>query len=901
MKQDLLIIDGSSYIFRAYYGIRPLTTKNGIPTNATFGFVKMILKLITEFNPKYMAMVFDSPGKNFRHELYPEYKANRETPPEDLISQIPYIYRVTEVLNIPMFKLQGFEADDIIATLALKEKNNFKVTIISSDKDLMQLIDEDITMYDPMRDKTYDEKTVKEKMGVVPSLIHDFLAITGDSSDNIPGVAKIGPKGAAELLKQFGSLEKIYENINQVVGTKRELLLESKENAFLSKKLTTLKIDTPIKYTKEDLELKPVNDKLANELFTELELKSVITSLKIDERLSGQESEITYEEEESTLSRKKYHTVFTQRDFEALLIKLKNSSMFAFDTETTSLEARKAKLVGLSFSFNENEAYYVPIGHSYINVPEQLNFNFVLEKLKPILEDESLKKIGQNLKYDIIVLKNYAIEVKNIYFDTMIASYVINPNLESHSLDNLSLLYLNHETIKYSDVAGKGKTQIPFYEIEISKASEYACEDADCTYRIFKILEEKIHRILSKNIFFDIEMPLLSVLANMEHIGVKIDINFLRKLSSDFQKDMNQLQQEIYAMSGEVFNLNSPKQVSKVLFEDMQIEPVSKTKTGLSTSFDVLQKLAKKHPIATKLLEYREISKLKNTYIDTFPELVCAETKRIHTSYNQTITSTGRLSSSKPNLQNIPIRTKRGELIRKAFIAPGADYTLIGADYNQIELRVMAHMAEDRAFIDDFNNGKDIHSQTAMRVYNLTPETFTQDHRRKAKAINFGLIYGMGAYALSENINVSLKEAKELIEIYFNKHCGVKLYMDKTIEFVKKFGYVETLFGRRRNFPSINDKNALVRRNSERAAINAPIQGTSADIIKIAMINISKKLKAFDANMILQIHDELVFEVPKEKAATFSEMLKHEMENVVNLKVKLLVNIVQGNDWLNAH
>jgi len=894
MKPDLYIIDGSSYIFRAYFAIRPLRTSKGIPTNATMGFTKMILKLISDFKPEFIAMVFDTKEKNFRHKLYPQYKANRDVPPEDLQTQIPYIHRITEALNIPAFMIPGHEADDIIATISLREKKRFNVTIVSGDKDLMQLVDSDIRMFDPMRDRVYDVRGVEEKMGVTPSLIHDYLAITGDSSDNIPGVSGIGPKGAVDLINKYGSLENIYKNIENITGSKQRKLIDSKEQAFLSKKLTTLLSDSPCKYTEKDLKLKEPDADMIKSLFNELEFKSLLNALNLSPHPKEEEIKVSG-------IKSKYHTILTKKDFEDLLKALRTAEKFAIDTETDSLEPRRASLIGISFSIREGHAFYIPIGHSYVGVQEQLQQNYVLDKLKPILENNSIKKIGQNIKYDMIVLQNYGIALKNIFFDTMIASYILNPEIESHSLDKLSEVYLHHSTIKYSDVTGSGKSKIPFSQVEIARATEYAAEDADCTLRLFNIFISKMNDHPSSGLFFDIEMPLISVLASTEAQGVSIDTGFLRKLSKEYNDDLCQIQKEIYKISGEEFNINSTKQLSRILFNKLGIKPISKTKTGFSTNSEVLGKLSKHHEIASKLLEYRELAKLKNTYIDALPELVYKKTNRIHTSYNQTITTTGRLSSSNPNLQNIPIRTPQGEKIRKAFIAPGSNTILAGADYNQIELRIMAHMANDSAFIEDFKSGKDIHRQTAMRVFGLSESTYTPEYRRRAKAINFGLIYGMGPYALSESLGITQKEAKMLIDIYFKRHPGIKAYMDKTIKMARENGYVETLFSRRRYFPGINDKNKMVQRNNERAAINAPIQGSSADIIKIAMINIHRRLDEFGAKMILQVHDELVFEVPQNMLDKFLPVIRSEMEGVTKLKVPLLVDISTGKNWLEAH
>lgn len=894
MKQSLFIVDGSSYIFRAYYAIKPLNTSKGLPTNAIIGFAKMILRLINTKKPEHIVVVFDSKEKNFRHELYPAYKANRETPPDDLKIQIPYIHQVVKALNINMAILPGFEADDIIGTIAVKEKDNFAVTIVSADKDLMQLVTDDIKMFDPMKDKIYSPKDVIEKMGVPPEQIIDFLAITGDSSDNIPGVAGLGPKGATELLKEFSTLENIYNNLDKIKESKRVKLETSRENAFLSQKLTALKLDVPFKYNENEFHVKPVIKEEALPLLTELELNSLIQDLNLNKQ-SPQEKPA-----ETALS--SCEIVLEQQQLDNIFKQYAHAKFIAIDTETTSENAMTAKIVGLSFAFDEKKSYYVPLFHNYIGVPDQLSLESTQKFLNHFLESSECLKIFHNLKYDLIVLTEHGFNhTCSPCFDTMIASYILHSQAESLSLKHLVQIFLGITTPTFKDTMSSLPADSTIAELEIEKTATYAGNDALFTLKLYNLFILDLEKHPSKNIFYDIEMPLVKVLVDMEMNGVSIDKLLLNNLSKQYSLELVDIEKNIYAAAGEEFNINSPKQLQKILFEKLGLKPTSKTKTGFSTNVEVLEKLAHKHPVALQILTFRELTKLKNTYIDTLPLLINKKTNKIHSSFNQTITSTGRLSSSNPNMQNIPIKTERGEQIRKAFVASSNNFSIVSADYSQIELRIMAHMANDQAFIDDFNKGKDIHTQTASRVFNINPTEVTPELRRRAKAVNFGLIYGMGAFALSEDLGISVGEAKSIIDTYFEKYSSVKKYMDQTIKFAQTNGYVSTLLGRRRYFPSINDKNGMVRKNSERAAINAPIQGTSADIIKLAMIKILLDINQFNASMILQVHDELVFEVPDENLKIFISYAKNIMENAVALKIPLSVNIAHGKNWFEAH
>ncbi|MFQ5443383.1 MAG: DNA polymerase I [Nitrospinales bacterium] len=886
--KTLYLIDGSSYIFRAFYAIRQyLSNAKGLPTNALFGFVNMLFKVIREKQPDYLAVVFDSKEKTFRHKMYSEYKANREEPPDDLKQQFPYFEPLVNSFNIACLKKDGFEADDIIGTLAKQgEEKGFQVVIVSGDKDMMQLISKKVHMLDTMKDKVFEEKDVVEKFGVPPEKVIDAMGLIGDSSDNIPGVSGIGPKTAAELIQKFGSIENLYDKIDQVEKKKlREKLERDKENAFLSRKLVTIDTNVELESQVEDLVRKDQNEEMVREIFNELGFTSLLKDVK----------------SEPVKTDKSYHSILNEESFLKLLDELKAAGEFAIDLETTSLHPMEASIVGLSFAFKENEAYYLPVAHRYLGAPEQLEKEKVLSLLKPLLEDPKIKKVGQNIKYDLIVLHNEGIHLAGISFDTMLASYILNPSKRNHNMDDLAMEYLQHKTISYKDVAGSGAKQIGFEQVEVERATDYAAEDADITW----LLTLKLRALLVEEdlaLFNEMELPLLEVLAEMEINGVYLDREHLRKLSKQIEGDLKKLEKEIYSLAEEEFNINSPKQLSVILFEKLKLPAIKKTKTGYSTDVSVLEELASDHALPEKILNYRQLGKLKSTYVDTLPEEINKKTGRVHTSFNQTVAATGRLSSSDPNLQNIPIRTELGREIRKAFVAEGQNM-LLSADYSQIELRILAHLSNDEALIKAFKGGEDIHSRTAAEIFGQSIDEVNDETRRMAKAVNFGIVYGLSAFGLSRQLKISPKEAKSFIDEYFNLYKNVKIFMDETIESARKLGYTKTLMNRKRYLPDINSKNRQVRDATERVAINSPVQGSAADMIKVAMIQLSNHLKKnkMKSKMILQVHDELLFECPIGEREKIETRVKKEMEGVYALKVPILVEMGWGKNWNEAH
>ncbi len=892
MPPKIIIIDGSSYIFRAYYGIRQaLTTSKGVPANATYGFARMLLKVIRDEKPDYVAVVFDSKGKTTRHEYFPEYKANRSAMPEDLVPQIPYIHDLVRSFNMEVVCRDGIEADDIIGTLAMRSKEKgMEVTIVSGDKDMMQLIGDGITMLDTMKDKRFGPAEVVEKLGVGPEKVIDIMGLMGDSSDNIPGVPGVGPKTALELINQFGDMENAIAHAEEFrKKSVREKLSQFAEQARLSKRLVTIVTDLDLNLDPEIFKTREMDRETVVKILKELEFMSLLKELDL--------SPEPVEKHE-----KAYRTILDWEEFDCLLDDLKKSGRFALDLETTSKHPVDAKIVGFSFSYTPHEAYYIPIAHQYLGCPEQLDFKEVLAKLKPILEDPSLKKIGQNIKYEIIVLHNAGIELQGIVFDTMIASYLLEPNKRHHNLDNISLENLGHKMISYKEVAGTGQKEIGFQEVPIDQASEYSCEDSDITF----LLAEKFGPLLQSegldDLFRKIEMPLVEVLAEMELNGVGIDAAFLGEMSGVLDKQLNLLTKQIYEIAGEEFNINSPKQLGELLFEKLKLPAKKKTKSGYSTDESVLETLAEKHPLPAEVLNYRKLKKLKSTYVDALPALIKPETGRVHTSFNQTITATGRLSSTDPNLQNIPIQTETGREVRKAFTA-GEGGLILSADYSQVELRLLAHLSEDPMLMDAFQKGDDIHTRTASEVFNLLPGMVTPDMRRMAKAVNFGIIYGMGAFRLSKEIGVSMKEAKAFIENYFRLYKKVKSFTEATVEKAREDGYVSTIMGRRRAIPELNHPNRNQQEFGQRIAVNTPIQGAAADLIKMAMINISRRLKeeGLESKMLIQVHDELVFEVPESEKEAMERLVKTEMEQVYALKVPLVVDLGVGGNWKEAH
>ena len=887
--KSLYLIDGSSYIFRAFYGIRQnLSNSKGLPTNALYGFVTMLQKVVREEKPDFLAVVFDSKEKTFRHEMYPDYKANRDAPPEDLEQQFPYFEPLVEAYNIVGLRVPGFEADDIIGTLAKQgEERGFEVVIVSGDKDMMQLIGPRVHMLDTMKDKLFDAKAVQEKFGVGPEQVIDVMGLMGDSSDHIPGVKGVGPKTATELIQKFGSIEVLYDRLDEIDKTKlREKLEIDHEKALLSKKLVTIDTGMSLDCNLEDLEVREPDREALTRLFTELEFSSLIPKAE-DQEIAQTESS--------------YETIFTEKQLDQLIGELAASKEFALDLETTSLHPVQAEVVGISFSCKSHQACYLPLTHRYLGVPDQLDKNQVFKKLKPLLEDPLVKKVGHNIKYDLIVLRSEGIDLQGISFDSMIASYVLDPSRRSHSLDALAWDLLGHKTITYKEVAGTASKEIGFDEVEIDVATQYAAEDSDVTFRLVENLRPKLTAEALK-LFESIELPLMHVLAEMEMNGVFLDSRHLADLSLSIDRDLRRYEKEIYSQVGEQFNINSPKQLSVILFEKLKLPVIKKTKTGYSTDVSVLEELALAHSLPEKILAYRQLGKLKSTYVDALPKEVLKKTGRVHTSFNQTVAATGRLSSSNPNLQNIPIRSDRGKEIRKAFIVEEGN-GMLSADYSQIELRILADLSNDAALIRAFKQGEDIHTRTAAEIFSVSLDAVDEESRRMAKAVNFGIVYGLSAFGLSRQLKISLKEAKLFIEQYFSLYKNVKTYMEETIENAREVGYTTTLMNRRRYLPDLGSKNKQAREAAERVAINSPIQGSAADLIKVAMINLSRELKARDlkSKMIIQVHDELIFECPLKEKEKMQALVKQEMEGVHSFKVPLIVDMGWGANWNEAH
>jgi DNA polymerase-1 len=889
--KKIFLIDGSAFLYRAFHAIRSLSTSKGHPTNATFGFTRILLKLLKDNSPEYAVVMFDVKGPTFRHKMYDQYKANRPPMPEELATQIPDIKRIIAALNIPVVEKQGFEADDLVGTYSrLAQKKGFEVVMVTGDKDFIQLITEKCTLWDPMKDTIKDMKNIKKDMGIEPEKFIDVLGLAGDSSDNIPGVQGVGPKTAIKLVTQFGSIENIYENLDSLKKKKKlyENLSNSKDIVLLSRDLATIDTSVTVKEEIEDFKLKPFDRKKAFELFQELEFKTLATEFA----------------QKADKSEKIYKLITTTKELEKLAQVLENKEIFAIDTETTSKHPMQAKLVGISFSFRKNQGFYIPIGHTFPDKIQQPDKEEILRIFKPLLENPDIKKVGQNIKYDYIVLSNFGIVMQGIAFDTMIASYLLNPSIRGHSLDRIAMNLFGYKTISYEEVAGKGKNQIGFQQVPISEAVNYASEDADITFMAYQYFKKELKDQGFSELMENIEVPLITVLGNMEMQGIKVDKNVLKHLSNTFALELKNLEKEIYSLAGEEFNINSSQQLGVILFEKLKLKTNKKTKkkTGYSTDVEVLTKLAHDHELPEKLLRYRTLGKLKSTYVDALQKLVNIATGRIHTSFNQTITVTGRLSSSQPNLQNIPIRKEEGRKIRKAFI-PKEGHTLISADYSQIELRILAHYAEDKILMEAFKNGEDIHTRTALEVFQVLPQFVTTDLRSQAKAINFGIVYGMSGFRLANDLNISRKMANAYIDNYFKRYSGVKKFIDDTIEETKKTSEVYTIFGRKRRLDDINSSNIHIRNFAQRAAVNTPIQGSAADLIKLAMIKMEAALQKNNmaSKMLLSVHDEIIFETPFEEKDHLIELAKSVMENVYPLKVPLEVNFGTGENWAQAH
>ena len=920
-QAPLVLVDGSSYLYRAFHALPPLTTSKGLPTGAVKGVLNMLKSLRKQYPDSPFAVVFDAKGGTFRDDMYAEYKANRPSMPDDMRVQIEPLHASVIALGFPLLCVEGVEADDVIGTLARSSAAADRPVVISTgDKDMAQLVDGHITLVNTMTGSVMDIEGVKEKFGVSPEQIIDYLALMGDSSDNIPGVPGIGPKTASGLLVGVGGgLVDLYEKLDIVPtlpirGAKNlpAKLEEHREMAFLSYQLATIKIDVPLDIGLEDLHLKAPDCEKLIELYTELEFKSWIAEVEREAKRAGQV--IVHEAPEAPAeAEQQYETILDQARFDVWLKKLNDAKLIAFDTETTGLDAQQAQLVGLSFAVKPGEAAYIPLTHSYMGVPEQLDRDTVLRALKPLLEDPSKAKVGQHAKYDMNILANCAIGgdqscgimVQGVAFDTMLESYVLDSTGSRHDMDSLALKYLGHTTTSFQDIAGKGVKQLTFDQISLEQAGPYAAEDADVTLRLHHVLHEKLAAIPSLNsVLTDIEMPLVPVLARIERQGALVDANLLGIQSVELGDKLVALEREAFAIAGEEFNLSSPKQLGVILYEKLGLPIISKTAKGQpSTAEAVLAELAEQDfPLPKVLMQYRSMSKLKSTYTDRLPEQINPRTGRIHTSYHQAVTATGRLSSSDPNLQNIPIRTAEGRRIRQAFVAPKG-YKLLAADYSQIELRIMAHLAKDEGLLHAFRNNLDVHSATAAEVFGVDLADVTTDQRRSAKAINFGLIYGMSAFGLAKQIGVDRKQSQAYIDRYFARYPGVLDYMERTRTQAAEQGYVETIFGRRLYLPEINAKNPALRKGAERTAINAPMQGTAADIIKKAMVSVDNWLSAsgLDARVILQVHDELVLEVREDLVDQVRDEVRIHMSEAAKLDVPLVVEVGMGNNWDEAH
>jgi len=893
--KKLYLIDGSSYIYRAFHAIRDLRTSKGFPTNAIYGFVGMILKIIREVKPDYFAIVFDSRGPTFRDELFREYKANRPEMPDELVPQIPRIHEVVKAFRIPAISLEGYEADDLIATLVKKlDAPGLECVVVTGDKDLMQLVSDRVRLYDPMKEKFSGPEEVREKFGVGPERVVEILGLAGDAIDNIPGVPGIGDKTAKDLIQAFGSIEGVLENLERIPGEKKKQnLREHAETARLSKKLATLADDAPLQVSLPELVPAEPDRARLSELFREFEFTRFSRELAPEKTISYQE----------------YKTILAEEELDRVLREIPQAPRLSVDLETVNPQIPGvtpvgAEIVGISLSLKEHEAFYIPVAHRYLGVPRQLSRDLVLAKLKPILENPAIPKVGQNIKYDYEVFKNYAITLAGVSFDPMVASYLLNPGKAIHGLSELALEYLGHTIISYKEVTGtEGKKQPrrSFDEVEVERATVYSGEDADLALILSGLLEKKLKEENLDGLFRELELPLIPVLAEMEWAGVKLDLELLKKLSAEFAVELKIREEEIHRLAGEEFNINSPKQLAEILFEKLKLPVKKKTKTGYSTDVEVLSELSAIHPLPKNLLEYRNFFKLKSTYVDALPGLVNPRTGRVHASFNQAVTATGRLSSSDPNLQNIPIRTPEGREIRRAFIAEEG-HQLLSADYSQIELRILAHLSEDPILVESFEKGEDVHKRTAALIFGNAAESL-DELRRRAKVINFGIVYGMSAYGLAKELGVEVRLAQAIIDDYFQRYRGVKTYLDETLAAARERGMVSTLWGRRRPLPELKSPDKNTRNFAERMAINTPIQGSAADLIKAAMIRISKSLpeKGAQARMIIQVHDELVFEVPEKELEAVRELVREEMEGVIKLRVPLKVDINSGPNWAEAH
>jgi DNA polymerase-1 len=889
MTKTIYLVDASAFIHRSYHAIRHLSTKDGRPTNAVYGFLATLNKLLKDKKPEYLAVAYDAKGPGFRHEMFPEYKANRPPMPEDLIAQQEPIRKIVEALGLPSVEINGLEADDLIATLCRKALDDgYQVVIVSADKDFYQLLSDDVAMYDPnpKRESAMDVAALKEKLGLTPGEFLEAQGLMGDSTDNIPGVPGVGEKTAAKLIGEYHNLENLYEHVEDIKQKKlKENLIEYKQSAFLSRDLARLKADADLDIQPDGLTIKEPDVETLKELYRDLEFNRFLADL---EPLVA----IEYDD---------YHLVSDSEALESLVKELAGAKVLSVDLETTSLDPMLAEIVGMSLCAKPGRSFYLPVGHETLGA-QQLSWDQVKESLQNILEDANLPKVGQNVKYDYVILRRHGVELGPIHDDPMVASYLIDPGAGGHGLDNLSRTLLGHDPITYTQVTG-GKKGL-FQDISPEAARDYACEDADLALRLAEVLRETIESEDLVRLYEDLELPLIQVLADMEMNGVGLDTDLLNDLSKEFSINMDRIEKSIHSLAGREFNINSPKQLGEVLFEDLGLTPQKKTrkKSGYSTDVEVLTELALVHDLPAEVLAYRSLSKLKSTYVDALITLINPHTGRVHTSFNQAVTATGRLSSSDPNLQNIPVRTDEGRRIRQAFI-PGPGSVILSADYSQIELRILAHYSGDANLQEAFINGDDIHTRTAAEVFGLMPGMVDSNMRREAKAINFGIVYGLGPFGLAKQLGIEQKQAKAYIEQYFKRYSGVKEFIDGTLEEARKTGMVTTMLGRRRRLPELNSKNYQVRSMAERMAVNTPIQGSAADVIKLAMLAVQRRLlkEKRASKMILQVHDELVFEVPHEELDTMYALVKEEMEGVMKLAVPLIVDVSHGSNWAEAH
>jgi DNA polymerase-1 len=893
-RPSVYLVDGSSYVYRAYFAIRqPLATSRGLPTKAVFGFKNMLEKLIRQERPHYLAVVFDEPGPTFRHEVDPTYKAHRPPMPDDLAVQLPYIHRLVEAFKIPKLSLVGYEADDVLGTLARRfEAQGCDVVLVSGDKDFCQLVTAHTIILDTMKEQRLGVAEVQARFGVEPERVIDVLGLMGDSSDNIPGVPGVGEKTAKQLIAQFGSIEALLARVDEVKQPKlRERLQQHAESARLSRQQVTIDVQAPIDISLQELAVGAPDVEALRALYEELEFTTDLQAL------GG-----TPEAVQPAMD-KHYRTIFTLEELDAVVAALSQADGFAIDTETTSQDPMLAELVGISLAHTPHEAVYIPVGHMYLGVPQQLDKAVVLERLRPLLEDPARPKYGQNIKYDRIVLQRQGLTLRGIAFDTMVAGYLLNPSRRANNLHALAQEYLHYTPTSYEEVAGKGARQVTFDQVDIERATAYSAEDADVALLLTRVLQPRLAEFQLERLFHEVEMPLVEVLAAIEMCGMTVDTAYLREMSKYLQAQMDDLQQAIYSLAGEEFNINSSQQLQRILFDKLHLPRGKRTKSGgHSTDVSVLENLALEHELPRLILEYRHLAKMKSTYVDALPQLVHPQTGRIHTSLNQTITETGRLSSSNPNLQNIPIRSELGRRIRRAFVAaPG--HLLVSADYSQIELRLLAHFSEDPVLIEAFRKGQDIHTRTAMEVFGVDADAVDEDMRRMAKTVNFGIIYGLSPFGLAQRLRISNESARAYIDGYFARYPRVKQYLDDIIAQAREQGYVTTLLQRRRYLPEITHRNRTMREAAERTAINMPFQGSAADLIKLAMVRIHQQIttECLPCSMLLQIHDELLFEIPDSAVEETIPRIKATMEDVWPLLVPLTVDVGQGTNWAEAH